>query len=158
MQETLTFSMILQSFPLSTPFLSVSVLRWCGWSTERRKHMTHWDSYRMLPRDNHSRRSTHAPCASISLSELLLIRFLWHLKVDSFKKHRKVWAPGGSVGYASDFGSGHGLMVRGFEPRVGLCADSSEPDPALDSVSPSLCPFPTHALSLSKINEHSKKF
>ena len=28
---------------------------------------------------------------------------------------------------ASDFGSGHDLTVPGFEPRVGLCADSWEP-------------------------------
>ena len=34
---------------------------------------------------------------------------------------------GGSVGWASDFGSGHDLGVHEFEPRVGLCADSSEP-------------------------------
>ena len=34
---------------------------------------------------------------------------------------------GGSVGWAADFGSGNDLAVRGFEPRVGLCADSSEP-------------------------------
>ena len=34
---------------------------------------------------------------------------------------------GGSVGWAADFGSGHDLAVHGFEPRVGLCADSSEP-------------------------------
>ena len=34
---------------------------------------------------------------------------------------------GGSVGWASDFSSGHELTVREFEPRVGLCADSSEP-------------------------------
>ena len=34
---------------------------------------------------------------------------------------------GGSVGRASDFGSGHDLAVRGLEPRVGLCADGSEP-------------------------------
>ena len=31
---------------------------------------------------------------------------------------------GGSVGY---FGSGHDLVVCEFEPRVGLCVDSSEP-------------------------------
>ena len=31
---------------------------------------------------------------------------------------------GGSVGWASDFGSGHDLAVCEFEPRVGLCADS----------------------------------
>ena len=34
---------------------------------------------------------------------------------------------GGSVCSASDFGSGHDLAVREFEPHVGLCADSSEP-------------------------------
>ena len=34
---------------------------------------------------------------------------------------------GGSVGWASDFGSGHDLTVREFEPRVGLRADSLEP-------------------------------
>ena len=33
----------------------------------------------------------------------------------------------GSVGEAADFGSGHDLVVREFEPCVGLCADSSEP-------------------------------
>ena len=34
------------------------------------------------------------------------------------------------------FGSGHGLMVRGFEPHVGLRADGLEP--AWDSLSLSL--------------------
>ena len=34
---------------------------------------------------------------------------------------------GGSVGWASDFGSGHDLVVREFEPHVRLCADCSEP-------------------------------
>ena len=33
----------------------------------------------------------------------------------------------GSVGWVSDFGPGHDLTVCGFEPRFGLCADSSEP-------------------------------
>ena len=37
-----------------------------------------------------------------------------------------------------DFGSGHDLTVHGFEPRVRLCADGSDLEPALDSVSPSL--------------------
>ena len=35
-----------------------------------------------------------------------------------------------------DFGSGHDLTVHGFEPRVGLCADSAEP--AWESLSLSL--------------------
>ena len=55
--------------------------------------------------------------------------------------------PGGSVGYMSDFGSGDDLRVRGFEPRVRLCADSTEP--AWDSLSLSLCPFHAFSLSLS---------
>ena len=48
--------------------------------------------------------------------------------------------------------SGHGLTTREFEPRVGLCADSSEPGACFGfclSLSLSLCPFPTRALSLS---------
>ena len=58
-----------------------------------------------------------------------------------------------SVG-ASDSGSGRELTVRGFEPRVGLCADSSEPGACFGfCVSLSLCSSPTHALSVSqKIN------
>ena len=43
---------------------------------------------------------------------------------------RKWWFMGhlgGSVGWASNFGSGHDLMVCGFDPGVGLRADSSEP-------------------------------
>ena len=38
----------------------------------------------------------------------------------------------------SDFGSGHDLAVREFEPRVGLFADSLEPGTPSDSVSLSL--------------------
>ena len=34
---------------------------------------------------------------------------------------------GGSVGWASNFGSGHDLTAHEFEPRVRLCADGSEP-------------------------------
>ena len=33
----------------------------------------------------------------------------------------------GSVSWASDFSSGHDLMVYEFVPGVWLCADSSEP-------------------------------
>ena len=51
-----------------------------------------------------------------------------------------------------DFGSGHDLRVRGFEPSVGLCADSVEP--AWDSLPlpapPLLMCSLTHMLSLSK--------
>ena len=52
---------------------------------------------------------------------------------------------GGSVGWASDFGSGHDLTVRGFEPHVGLCAVSSEPGACFGfCVFFSFCPSPAH--------------
>ena len=58
---------------------------------------------------------------------------------------------GGSAGWASDFGSGYGLVVRECEPHIGLFVISAEP--ASDPLSPSLsapnpCCLP---LSLSKI-------
>ena len=34
---------------------------------------------------------------------------------------------GDSVVWASELGLGHDLIVCEFEPRIGLCADSSEP-------------------------------
>ena len=45
-----------------------------------------------------------------------------------------------------DLSSGHDLSVRELEPCVGLLADSVEL--AWDSVSPSLCSFPTLSCSL----------
>ena len=58
---------------------------------------------------------------------------------------------GGSAGWAPDFGSGRDLAVRGFEPRVRLCADGSEPGACFGfCVSLSLCPSPcSHSISLS---------
>ena len=53
-------------------------------------------------------------------------------------------------------GSGHDLAVREFEPRVGLCADSSEPGASFRfcvSLSLSAPPPLTLCLSLSKINK-----
>ena len=67
---------------------------------------------------------------------------------------------GGSVGWASDFGSGHELTVGEFEPCIGLCADSLQPGACFKFyVSLSLCSSPTQALSLSpsKINKNIKK-
>ena len=46
-----------------------------------------------------------------------------------------------------DFGAGHDLMAREFEPRAGLCADSKEP--AWDSLSPCLSAPPPLVLTLS---------
>ena len=51
-----------------------------------------------------------------------------------------------------DFGSGHDLAVRGFEPLIGLCADSAES--AWDSFSSSLFVPPRFH---SKINKLIKK-
>ena len=56
------------------------------------------------------------------------------------------------------FSSGHDLAAREFKPHVGLCADGSEPGACFGFwVSVSLCPSPTCALSLSKINTCKKK-
>ena len=61
---------------------------------------------------------------------------------------------GGSVGKASDFGSGHDLTVCKFEPRVRLCADTSRSlEPASDSVSPPLSDPLMLCLCLSMINK-----
>ena len=68
------------------------------------------------------------------------------LRLRGFKK-RQAGAPGWLSQLSS--GSGHDLTVREFEPHVGLCADSSEPGPASDSVSPSLSAPPPLTLSLS---------
>ena len=46
-----------------------------------------------------------------------------------------------------DFGSGHDLLVCEIEPRVGLCADSTEP--AWVSLSPSLYALLPRACKLS---------
>ena len=62
---------------------------------------------------------------------------------------------GGSVGWASNFSSGHDLTALEFEPHVRLWADGSEPGAWLDSVSPSLSAPPLLTLSfflLQKLN------
>ena len=75
---------------------------------------------------------------------------------------------GSLVGQVPDFGSGHDLMIRGFEPHIRLCADSSEPGAFFGFCClPLSLPLPpplvhtcalAHALSLSlslsKINKH----
>ena len=59
----------------------------------------------------------------------------------------------------SDFGSGYNLAVCGLEPRVGLCADGSEPGACFGfCVSLSLCPsplpcLPSVSVSFSRINK-----
>ena len=75
----------------------------------------------------------------------------------SCKFFKKVMDRGAWVAQSVDplTGSGHDLTVYESEPCVGLWADSSEQslEPALDSVSPSLCPSPTHTPSLSLNNK-----
>ena len=66
------------------------------------------------------------------------------------RKKEGSWSPGGSVGSWSDFDSGHDLAIREFEPRVGLCADSSEPGACFGfCVCVSLSAPPSLVLSLS---------
>ena len=68
-----------------------------------------------------------------------LQEMLTHFTFDSINKKN----PGrldGSGSQVLDFGSGHDLTVRGFEPRLRVCAHSSEP--GWDALSPSLCPSP----------------
>ena len=81
-----------------------------------------------------------------------------------FKVGEKLGHLGGSVSEMSDSSSGHDLTVRGFEPRVRLCAHSSEPGACFGFCvfllssscrlsAPSqlvLCP----SVSLPKINKH----
>ena len=58
---------------------------------------------------------------------------------------------GGSVGEASDFGSGHDFMVCGFEPHFRVCADSVEP--ASDTLSLFLSLSAPPPPPLSEINK-----
>ena len=65
---------------------------------------------------------------------------------------KTIGVPGGVVHSVKrptlDFGSGHDLTVREFEPHVRLCTDSEEP--AWDSLSLSLWPSLAHPRSLSQ--------
>ena len=74
--------------------------------------------------------------------------------LSGIKENKLLGRLGGSVGWATDFGSGHDLTVREFEPRIGLCADSSEPGACFRfCVSLSLWPSPVHAVSLCLKNK-----
>ena len=58
---------------------------------------------------------------------------------------------GGSVGWASNFGSGHDLAVQNSRPMSGSVLTAQSLEPASNSVSPSLsAPPPIHTLSLSQ--------
>ena len=73
-------------------------------------------------------------------------------KIENFKSSEREGCLGGSVSWASDFGSGHDLAVCEFKSHVRLCADSSEPGACFRfCVSLSLCPSPFMlCLSLSQ--------
>ena len=80
---------------------------------------------------------------------------LGKLDSDMQKNEPEPGAPGWLGRLGVNFGSGHDLTVREFEPRIRLCADSSEPGACFRfCVSLSLCPSPVHAVSVSKINKH----
>ena len=80
--------------------------------------------------------------------------------MSGLNKNKTSWRVGGSVSWAPDLGSGHDLAVRGFEPHIGLCADSSEPRTCFrfcDSLSLSAPPTPALCLSLKKKHKTNKK-
>ena len=66
----------------------------------------------------------------------------------AIKKNEILGHLGGSIGWASDFSSGHDLTARYFERRVRLCADSSEPGACFGfCLHLSAPPLLTHSLS-----------
>ena len=77
----------------------------------------------------------------------------WMLTQDNSFKLPMQGPLGGSAGEASNCGSGHDLIAREFEPHIGLCADSSEPESALDSVSLSCSASPSLMLCVSLSQE-----
>ena len=86
----------------------------------------------------------------------LVKRILWGWFAKSIRQQERL---GGSIGWVSNFDSGHDLTVCVFEPHVGLCADSSDPGACFTfCVSLSLCPSSTHILSLSSSKINIKKF
>ena len=76
-------------------------------------------------------------------------------RVSVFKELLVEGHPGGSVSWASDFGSGHDLVVHEFEPHLGLAALGTEP--ASDPLSPSLSAPPPPAFSPRYIKTLKKK-
>ena len=86
------------------------------------------------------KKKSHHPCRRYSTS----VTRVW-LKKCSLGRL------GGSVGWASGFGAGCDLAIREFEPRVGLCADSSEPGACFGFCVSLSLPLPCSlSLSISK--------
>ena len=91
-----------------------------------------------------------AACCCFSLWVLYtLAASFGHTTVNKVTPSLESPLEGRSVDSASDSGSGHDLTVSGFGPRVGLCADSSEPGACFGflGLPPSL--FLPHSCSLS---------
>ena len=65
------------------------------------------------------------------------------------KPQASVGRLGGSVGWPSNFSSGHDLVVCEFEPHIKLCADCSKPEAPSNSMSLSLSAPPPQLLCLS---------
>ena len=85
----------------------------------------------------------------LSAPPLLALCLSLSQKINKHLKKLTEGRLGGSVGEASNFGSGRDLTFCGFEPRTGLCADSSEPGDVLRiCVSLSLSAPPLLALCL----------
>ena len=89
--------------------------------------------------------------------DFIKLRCIEFTKQNKTKQNKK-GCLGGSVGYVSDFGSGHDLTTCGFEPHCRAVLTAQNPEPASDSVSPSLsAPPPLElalSLSLSLKNKH----
>ena len=82
------------------------------------------------PRQRHSWATVLAKCQSSLQNNLCIFRGTW---VAQSVKHLTL-----------GFGSGHDLVTHKFEPRIGLCADSSEPGACFGfCVSLSLWPLPS---------------
>ena len=104
------------------------------------------------------KRENSSSNASFSIGHLLCTGHcarLWTLQGNNLYFLRRVHCPGAWVAQlvkhpALHFSSGHGLMVHEFEPRIVLCADSSEA--AWDSLSPSRSLSLSLSLSQNQIN------
>ena len=77
------------------------------------------------------------------------------METGNFKKKVHMGCLGGSVGWASEFGSGRDLTAHEFELRVGaLCGQLRAWSLLRILCLPLSLPLPAQALSLSKINKH----
>ena len=92
------------------------------------------------------------------LCNLLLLMYSYFEIEQFFKKISQGGHLGGSVGYTSDFSSGHDLAACDSSPASGSVLTTQNLEPALDSVTPSLSAppplIPSPSLSLSKVNKH----